>query len=61
MASNRRIGTETSQTRNLLLQAAANLMRDEGYAEVSSRKLARKAGLMCPQECPQSLWTQTDD
>jgi TetR/AcrR family transcriptional regulator len=45
MTSNRRIGTETSETRKLLLQAAAELMRDEGYAEVTSRKLARKAGL----------------
>jgi TetR/AcrR family transcriptional regulator len=45
MASNRRIGTETSGTRALLLRAAEELMRDEGYAEVTSRKLARKAGL----------------
>lgn len=45
MASNRRIGSETSETRKLLLQAAAELMRDEGYAQVTSRKLAQKAGL----------------
>ena len=45
MTTNRRIGTETSETRKLLLQAAAELMREEGYAEVTSRKLARKAGL----------------
>jgi AcrR family transcriptional regulator len=45
MASSRRIGTESSETRKLLLQSAAELMRDEGYAEVTSRKLARKAGL----------------
>ncbi len=45
MASNRRIGTETSETRALLLRAAGELMRDEGYAEVTSRKLAKKAGL----------------
>jgi hypothetical protein len=41
MASNRRIGTETSETRALLLRAAGELMRDEGYAEVTSRKLAK--------------------
>ncbi len=45
MASTRRIGTETSGTRKLLLQAAAELMREEGYAEVTSRKLAKRAGL----------------
>jgi AcrR family transcriptional regulator len=45
MASSRRIGAESSETRKLLLQSAAELMRDEGYAEVTSRKLARKAGL----------------
>ena len=45
MTSNRRIGTESSETRKLLLQAAAELMREEGYAEVTSRKLAKRAGL----------------
>ena len=45
MASTRRIGTKTSETRKLLLQAAAELMREEGYAEVTSRKLAKRAGL----------------
>ena len=45
MTSNRRIGTESSESRKLLLQAAAELMREEGYAEVTSRKLAKRAGL----------------
>lgn len=45
MVSNRRIGKESSETRKALLQAAGELMRDEGYAEVTSRKLAQKAGL----------------
>jgi len=42
---NRRIGKENSQTRQVLLSAAERLMREEGYAEVTSRKLARYAGL----------------
>jgi TetR/AcrR family transcriptional regulator len=42
---NRRIGKESSETRQLLLSAAEQLMREEGYAEVTSRKLARRAGL----------------
>lgn len=45
MASNRRIGKEESETRQALLRAAEALMREEGYAEVTSRKLARRAGL----------------
>lgn len=43
--SSRRIGTQASETRKLLLRAAGELMVEEGYAEVTSRKLARKAGL----------------
>ncbi len=43
--SGRRIGTQASETRKLLLRAAGELMVEEGYAEVTSRKLARKAGL----------------
>lgn len=45
MTSKRRIGTEASETRKVLLRAAGELMLEEGYAEVTSRKLARKAGL----------------
>ena len=45
MASNRRIGKEESESRQVLLDAAEALMREEGYAEVTSRKLARRAGL----------------
>ena len=48
MASPRRIGTETSPTRAALLDAAADLMREEGYAAVTSRRLAEKAGLKAP-------------
>jgi AcrR family transcriptional regulator len=41
----RRIGTETSKTRSALLDAAEKLMLEEGYAAVTSRHVAAKAGL----------------
>ena len=41
----RRIGTETSKTRGVLLDAAERLMLEEGYAGVTSRRLAAHAGL----------------
>jgi AcrR family transcriptional regulator len=44
MATGRRIGLENS-TRAALLDAAAQLMCDEGYAAVTSRSLASAAGL----------------
>ena len=43
--SARRIGTETSKTRGVLLDAAEKLMLEEGYAAVTSRRLAARAGL----------------
>ena len=45
MASKRRIGTEQSATRALILDAAEKLMLDEGYAAVSARRVASEAGL----------------
>ena len=45
MVSNRRIGTENSQTRLALLDATEQLMLEEGYASVTSRRVAQKAGL----------------
>jgi AcrR family transcriptional regulator len=45
MASNRRIGTESSKTRAALLDATEQLMLEEGYAAVSSRRIAQTAGL----------------
>jgi AcrR family transcriptional regulator len=41
----RRIGTETSESRTRLLDATERLMVREGYAAVSSRRVAKEAGL----------------
>jgi len=41
----RRIGTEESATRALLLDATEQLMLDEGYAAVSTRRVAKQIGL----------------
>jgi AcrR family transcriptional regulator len=43
--SPRRIGTESSKTRSQLLDAAELLLLEEGYAAVTSRRVAAKAGL----------------
>ena len=43
--SSRRIGSEDSKTRAQLLDAAERLMREEGYAAVTSRRVAAEAGL----------------
>jgi AcrR family transcriptional regulator len=39
------MGTETSKTRALLLDATEHLMLEEGYAAVSSRRVAADAGV----------------
>ncbi|HEY8545156.1 MAG TPA: helix-turn-helix domain-containing protein [Acidimicrobiales bacterium] len=41
----RRIGAEDSRTRARLLDAAHRLLLDEGYAAVTSRRVAARAGL----------------
>ena len=41
----RRIGSEDSATRKALLAAAEQLMLEEGYAAVTSRRVAARAGL----------------
>jgi TetR/AcrR family transcriptional regulator len=41
----RRMGTETSKTRTQLMDAADLLLFEEGYAGVTTRKVAAKAGL----------------
>ena len=43
--STRRIGRQDSKTRERLLDAAERLLLDEGYAAVTSRRLAATAGL----------------
>lgn len=45
MASARRIGAPDAKNRVVLLDAAEGLMIDEGYAAVTSRKVAERAGL----------------
>jgi len=45
VSSPRRIGTETSKTRAILVDAAEQLMLEEGYAAVTSRRVAAKAQL----------------
>lgn len=41
----RRVGAETSATRALIVEATNQLIREEGYASVSSRRVAARAGL----------------
>jgi len=45
MTSARRIGAPDAKNRGLLLDAAEQLMLEEGYAAVTSRRLASEAGL----------------
>jgi TetR/AcrR family transcriptional regulator len=45
MASPRRLGAPDAKNRTVLLDAAEQLMLDEGYAAVTSRRVAEKAGL----------------
>src|ERR1700751_5100765 len=40
----RRIGAVDSETRTALLDAAEQLMREKGYAAVTARRVAAKAG-----------------
>jgi AcrR family transcriptional regulator len=44
-ASSRRVGAETSKTRDTLLDHVEKLMLEEGYASVTYRVLAAKAGV----------------
>ena len=45
VASTRRIGVESSETRTQLIEAAARIVKKEGYAAVTARRLAEKFGL----------------
>lgn len=44
-AAPRRVGAETSATRARIVEATKELIRDEGYAAVSTRRVAARAGL----------------
>lgn len=44
-SSARRVGAESSATRTLILDAADQILAEEGYAAVSTRKVATRAGL----------------
>jgi DNA-binding transcriptional regulator YbjK len=41
----RRVGAETSKTRDALLDSVERLMSEEGYASVTYRAVAAKAGV----------------
>ncbi|MCJ2177082.1 TetR/AcrR family transcriptional regulator [Novosphingobium album (ex Hu et al. 2023)] len=41
----RRVGAETSATRALIVEAAKQLIREEGYGATSTRRVAARAGL----------------
>ena len=43
--SSRRVGAETSKTRDVLLDCVEKTMIEEGYASVTYRALASKAGV----------------
>lgn len=48
MARKQKVGLERSATRKVLLDAAEALMAEEGYAAVTSRRLAARAGIAPP-------------
>jgi AcrR family transcriptional regulator len=55
----RRVGAENSATRALILDATEQLIREEGYAAVSTRRVAAKAGLK--PSLVHYYFTTTDD
>jgi AcrR family transcriptional regulator len=48
MGLERKISDEAASTRELILDATEKIMVDEGYAAVSSRRVAERAGLKSP-------------
>jgi AcrR family transcriptional regulator len=44
-APSRRMGPENAATRSVLMDATESVMREEGYAAVSSRRVAERAGV----------------
>ena len=47
-SSTRRIGNESSATRSLILDTTERLMIDEGYAAVTTRRVATEIGVKAP-------------
>lgn len=45
MVPKRRMGAENAATRSVLMDATETVMRDEGYAAVTSRRVAERAGV----------------
>ena len=45
MVEKRRVGAESSETRARIVEATEQVIRDEGYAAASSRRVAQRAGL----------------
>ena len=45
MASNRRLGTEGSATRAMLMDSVEAVMREDGYGALTARSVAERAGL----------------
>lgn len=45
MATRRRLGSETSETRSALMDAVENVMREDGYGALTARSVAERAGL----------------
>lgn len=47
-SAKRRIGAEGSETRSLIIEATEMVIREEGYAAASTRRVALRAGLKPP-------------
>jgi TetR/AcrR family transcriptional regulator len=45
MGMNRRLGDKNAENRTLLVEATEQLLREKGYAAISARNVANKAGL----------------
>lgn len=59
MVHKRRVGAESSQTRALIVEAAEQVIRDDGYAAASSRRVAMQAAL--PPSLVHYYFPTTDD
>ncbi|MDF0545384.1 TetR/AcrR family transcriptional regulator [Sphingobium sp. H39-3-25] len=59
MKQKRRVGTENSETRAKIVDAAEHVIRDQGYAAASTRRVAEHAGL--PPSLVHYYFPTTDD